>query len=62
VIMMSSRTRNLIFAYRQNNPALPWKDLLELISKEVGVPEEVVSKVLLDRLRLEALVGPAAFV
>jgi hypothetical protein len=59
---MSRRTRNLIFAYRYRNPALPWGDLLKLISKETGVPEEVVRKVLLDRLRLEALIGPDAFV
>ena len=52
--MMGKTMVELIWAYREANPILPWRDLVRFISSRTRVPEKQVEACLLLRIRAEA--------
>lgn len=51
---MGNEVQDLIWAYREANPALSWRELIRYISERERVPEAQVEKCLLLKLRAEA--------
>jgi len=51
---MGNDQRDLIWAYRDANPTLPWKDLIRFIAARTRVPEQKVEACLVLKLQTEA--------
>lgn len=51
---MGNEIQDLIWAYREANPAMPWQELIRFISGRTRVPEKQVEACLLIKLRAEA--------